>query len=137
MSFPAYPEYKDSGVAWLGEVPSHWDVKRLRFMVQLNPSKADISNLDQQTMVTFLPMEDIGENGPLSSGGVKCIKEALNGYAFFMEGDVVIAKITPCFENYKGGIMRGLINGIGFGTTELIVTRPFCEKIRFFRVFRG
>ncbi len=35
MSFPAYPEYKDSGVAWLGEVPSHWDVRRLKRLFEL------------------------------------------------------------------------------------------------------
>ena len=41
MSFPRYPKYKDRGVEWLGQVPEHWHVKRLRFAAELNPSKTD------------------------------------------------------------------------------------------------
>ncbi|MGR8997739.1 MAG: hypothetical protein ACU88J_01660 [Gammaproteobacteria bacterium] len=50
--------------------------------------------------------------------------EVETGYAYFREGDETIAKITPCFENGKGAVMRGLFGGVGFGTTELIVARP-------------
>ncbi|TAE87450.1 MAG: restriction endonuclease subunit S, partial [Verrucomicrobia bacterium] len=57
MSFPRYPKYKDSGVEWLGEVPEHWGVKRLRFVAQLNPSKSEASNLPRDTKASFLPME--------------------------------------------------------------------------------
>ncbi len=46
------------------------------------------------------------------------------GYTYFAEGDLIVAKITPCFENYKGAIASDLVNGIGFGTTELFVLRP-------------
>ena len=49
MSFPRYPAYKDSGVEWLGEVPEHWKVKRLRFVAQLNPSKGEIADLEGDT----------------------------------------------------------------------------------------
>ena len=41
MSFPRYPAYKDSGVAWLGQVPEHWKELRLRFAAMLNPSKQE------------------------------------------------------------------------------------------------
>jgi len=124
MSFLRYPAYKDSGVEWLGEVPEHWEVKRLRNVSTLNPSKSEISNLDRDTEVSFLPMEAVGDDGTLVLDRTRPIIEVDSGYTYFREGDVTIAKITPCFENGKGAVMRGLQNGHGFGTTELIVVRP-------------
>ncbi len=124
MSFPKYPEYKDSGVAWLGQVPSHWAVKRLRFAVRLNPSKSELETLDPSTRVSFLPMEAIGNDGRITLDKERSLAEVTTGYTFFRDGDVAVAKITPCYENGKGAVMRGLTNGIGFGTTELIVARP-------------
>ncbi|WP_426994577.1 restriction endonuclease subunit S [Methylomonas sp. CM2] len=124
MSFPRYPEYKDSGIEWLGEVPEHWEVKRLRFVAQLNPSKSEAAKLDRETEVSFLPMEAVGDDGSLNLDRTRSIGDVETGYTYFREGDVTIAKITPCFENGKGAVMRGLLEGVGFGTTELIVARP-------------
>ena len=114
----AYPRYKPSGVEWLGDVPAHWGIKRTRFLLSLNPSKKEIIHLDPDTEISFLPMESIGEDGSLQIGITRPISEVLEGYTFFAEGDVTFAKITPCFENGKGAIMRDLINGYGFGTTD-------------------
>ena len=69
-------------------------------------------------------MEAIGDDGSLNLEREKTIGELETGYTYFREGDVTLAKITPCFENGKGALMRGLLGGIGFGTTELIVARP-------------
>jgi type I restriction enzyme S subunit len=129
MSFPRYPAYKPSGVAWLGEVPEHWEALRLRFVATLNPSKQEARELGNKEVVSFLPMEAIGEDGSLRLEQEKEISECLSGYSYFRDGDVCIAKITPCFENGKGAILRELKGGIGFGTTELIVARPDNEKI--------
>lgn len=129
MSFPRYPSYKDSGVEWLGEVPEHWDVKRLRFVTKVNPSKTEIAAVDKGTLASFLPMEAIGDNGTISLGLEKPIADLESGYTYFRDGDVVVAKITPCFENNKGALVRGLTNGVGFGTTELIVARPKAESV--------
>jgi len=129
MSFPRYPEYKDSGVEWLGGVPGHWEVKRLRFVAELNPSKSEISALDRDTAVSFLPMEAIADDGTLNLDKEKTISEVESGYTYFRDGDVTVAKITPCYENGKGALMKGLVNGIGFGTTELIVARPRPDQI--------
>ncbi len=115
---------KDSGVEWLGQVPAHWDVKRLRYAIELNPSKSEVRSLAPGTPVTFIPMESIGEDGTLSLDQTRPIDEVLAGYTYAREGDVAIAKITPCFENGKGAVMRNLEQGIAFGTTELIVMRP-------------
>lgn len=128
MSLPRYSECKASGIAWLGEVPGHWKVKRLRFVAELNPSKSEIAGLDKETPVSFLPMEAIGDDGKLNLGYEKQIAEVETGYTFFRDGDVTVAKITPCFENGKGAVMRGLTQGIGFGTTELIVARPITSQ---------
>ena len=129
MSFPRYPKYKDSGVEWLGEVPEGWDVKRLRFVAELNPSKSEVAALDRETPVSFLPMDAIGDDGTLRLDTEKAIGEVENGYTFFRDGDVTVAKITPCYENGKGALMTDLVNGIEFGTTELIVARPRPSQI--------
>ena len=115
---------KPTCIEWLGEVPAHWDLKRVRFVAELNPSKSETNELDRDTSVSFLPMEAIGENGSLNLDKEKSISEVETGYTYFRDGDVTVAKITPCYENGKGALMCGLLNGIGFGTTELIVARP-------------
>ena len=120
---------KDSEISWLGEIPDHWSLERIRRFVKLNPSKSELGPLDKTTEVSFLPMEAIGEEGSLSLEITKPVSEVESGYTYFREGDVTVAKITPCFENGKGAVMKGLHNGVGFGTTELIVTRPIEEKV--------
>jgi type I restriction enzyme, S subunit len=122
--WPAYPAYKDAGVEWLGEIPAHWEMSRLRYVCELNPSSSEISDLPSDTKVTFLPMEKIGEDGSIEKDENREIEEVLRGYTYFKDGDVIVAKITPCFENKKGALLEGLTNGIGFGTTELHVLRP-------------
>lgn len=113
---------KDSGVEWLGEVPEHWDIKRLRYVAKLNPSmRIDLLDTDE---VSFLPMDAIGENGSIEIDRIRLVGDIKSGYSYFENNDVVFAKVTPCFENGKGAIMRGLNNGTGFGTTEITVLRP-------------
>lgn len=124
MSVAVYPEYKDSEVEGLGRVPSHWTLKRLRFAAMLNPTKSEIAHLDRDTELSFLPMDAVGEDGSLRLDELRPVGAVETGYTFFREGDVAFAKITPCFENGKGAIMRGLVGGYGFGTTELTVLRP-------------
>ncbi len=122
--WPTYPAYRDSQIDWLGDVPTHWEVKRLRFMLAVRPTATEIKNLDPSVPVSFLPMESIGDNGTFDQESSKPLKDIGSGYTYFRERDVTVAKITPCFENGKGALMVGLINGIGFGTTELHVLRP-------------
>jgi type I restriction enzyme S subunit len=69
-------------------------------------------------------MEAIGEDGSLNLERRRPLSDVETGYTYFRDGDVTIAKITPCFENGKGALMAGLHGGVGFGTTELIVVRP-------------
>lgn len=69
-------------------------------------------------------MDAIGEKGELDTSAVKNLAEVLTGYTYVADGDIMIAKITPCFENGKGAIAKNLLNGIGFATTEVIPIRP-------------
>lgn len=130
MRLPPYPKYKPSGVEWLGEVPEHWDVKRGRFCMDVNPSSRRIRTLRPDDEVSFVPMEAVGEYGGLELGQTRAIADVGSGYTEFEDGDVVVAKITPCFENGKGALATGLVNGAAFGTTELHVLRsaPILER---------
>ena len=113
---------KDSEVPWLGDIPAHWVPKRLRFCMKTNPSKGEIK-LNDDELVSFIPMEAVGEFGGLSLDAEKELGVMGGGYTYFADNDVVVAKITPCFENGKGAIASGLKNGVAFGTTELHVMR--------------
>ncbi|MDG4868525.1 restriction endonuclease subunit S [Guyparkeria sp. 1SP6A2] len=128
MSFPRYSEYKDSGVEWLGEVPAHWSVKRLRYVAGINPTKSEVRTLSGDKIVSFIPMELVGEDGSLDLKQTRPLEDVIDGYTYVRDGDVTFAKITPCFENGKAALMKGLESGIGFGTTELTVLRPKTER---------
>ena len=96
-------------------------VIRLRYAAKLNPGIGE--NLAPYDKVSFLPMEAIGVDGVLDLNQIRNFSDVSKGYTGFINGDVLIAKITPCFENGKGAIAKDLINGVGFGTTELHVLR--------------
>lgn len=133
-----YASYKPSGVPWLGDVPESWGVERLRFRVKLNPSLSKPLNADLP--VSFLPMEAVGDDGTLDLERTRLVGEVAAGYTYFEDGDVTIAKITPCYENGKGAVMAGLLEGVGFGTTELIVMRPIqgdCPKWLYYLTMCG
>ena len=119
-----YPAYKDSGVDWLPLAPASWAVKRLRYSITLNPMKSEVRHLRGDTLVSLMPMEAVGEYGGLHLEQRRLLENVANGYTFFRNGDVLAAKITPCFENGKGALAGNLENGIGFGTTEPHVLRP-------------
>ena len=125
LKYQPYPAYRPSGVEWLGEIPAHWEIKRLKYVAALNPSASEARKLKPDTEVSFVPMESVGEYGGLDLSVTKEISDVAGGYTYFGDGDVLIAKITPCFENGKGSLAEGLINGVAFGTTELHVLR--CE----------
>ena len=121
--FNSYPAYKSSGVEWLCEVPARWEIKRLKYVAALNPSASEVRKLEPDTEVSFVPMESVGEYGGLDLSVTKDLSDVAGAYTYFGDGDVVVAKITPCFENGKGSLAGELVNGIAFGTTELHVMR--------------
>lgn len=117
------------------KLPPNWQLARLRHVAAINPLP-DNAALQDDAEVSFLPMEAIGENGSLSLERVRPVGEVRAGYSYFADGDVAFAKVTPCFENGKGALMRDLTGGVGFGTTELTVLRPGPElDARFLHYF--
>ena len=104
------------------DIPDSWCWGRLKDIVMINPR----NKLNDDTMVAFIPMPLIedGYSGRHTSG-VRKWKEVKTGFTHFQEGDVGVAKITPCFENRKSAIFENLCNGFGAGTTELHVFRPY------------
>jgi type I restriction enzyme S subunit len=111
-------------IEWLGEIPAHWILQRLKYSFDLNPSISEIENIAPDELVPFFPMESIGEDGRLSLDYERPYEDVARAYTYFRNGDVIIAKVTPCFENGKGALIQGLKSGFGFGTTELAVLRP-------------
>ena len=118
-----YKKTKLSGVEWLGDVPEHWEVKRGRFAMRVNPSAPRIRALDPEDEVSFVPMEAVGVGGGLNLEQTRTLADISTGYTEFQDGDVVVAKITPCFENGKAALASELVNGAAYGTTELHVLR--------------
>lgn len=123
MNPAPYKSYLPTDAGWLKEIPEGWRQIRGRFLMAVNPPARRARELNETEEVSFVPMEAVGEYGGLNLERAKPVDEIGAGYTAFEEGDVVIAKITPCFENGKGAIAQGLKNGVGFGTTELHVLR--------------
>jgi restriction endonuclease S subunit len=91
-------------------------------LCEINPKKSEVK--DKNFEVSFVPMSDVSEqNYYFEPKQTKKISEVYKGYTYFAENDVLLAKITPCFENGKSAIARKLKNGSGFGSTEFIVLR--------------
>ena len=130
-----YPAYKPSGIEWLGAVPTHWEIKRLKYVAALNPRASEVRKQAPDTEVSFVPMEAVGEYGGLDLSLTKELSDVSDGYTYFSDGDVLVAKITPCFENGKGSLAGELVNGIAFGTTELHVLRCGPELDRQFAFY--
>ncbi|MFF3102999.1 restriction endonuclease subunit S [Viridibacillus arvi] len=97
---------------------------KLKYIAHLNPSKSEI-NLSEikEQVVSFLPMDKIISQNNLDLSLNKPIEEVYTGYTYFRENDIVLAKVTPCFENGNLAVAKGLTNKVGFGTTELHVLR--------------
>ncbi len=108
------------------EIPASWQWVRIKDIFQINPKNI----ADDNCISAFIPMEKIcatyGSEFSYDEVQWKTIK---TGYTHFADGDVVFAKITPCFQNRKSVIFIGLPNGIGAGSTELKVMRPYGETI--------
>lgn len=116
-------EMKQSGIEWVGEVPKHWRIIRIKHLATVNPNKSEIKHLSLDSEVTFIPMEKIIGPGQVDYSLSNTIENLINGYTYFKDGDIIMAKVTPCFENSNIAIVNGMKNGIGFGTTELHVLR--------------
>ncbi len=103
-----------------------WRTMPLSEACEIKPSKAEArERLSSDALVSFAPMEDLGiDRKCLNPTQVKPLASVVGSYTYFANGDVLLAKITPCFENGKLGIAQDLSNGVGFGSSEFFVFRP-------------
>lgn len=104
------------------EIPNNWTWTSLDAITEISPR----NTIEDSTSVSFLPMPAIPQNyGGTVEGEVRAWSEVKKGFTHLADGDVVLGKITPCFQNGKSAVIDGLENGFGAGTTELHVVRPF------------
>jgi type I restriction enzyme S subunit len=106
-------------------------VKKLAEVCEIKPQKKEArERLSDDDFVSFVPMEDLGIlTKDFIATKERPLKEVSGSYTYFADNDVLLAKITPCFENGKIGIARNLKNGVGFGSSEFIVFRSRGELI--------
>ena len=118
---------KPSGVEWIGDVPKHWEVMPLKYLAVLYP-KSDCSN-NKANIVSYAPMENV-RNDKLTEDEKK-ITELTSGLNTFYEGDILMAKVTPCFENGNIAIAHSLKHSLGYCSSELFVIRVKRINVRY------
>jgi len=106
------------------DIDESWEKEEIGKVCEINPKKSEVKHLIDELNVSFIPMADLNENSvdfiPKES---RDLSEVYKGYTYFKDNDVLVAKVTPCFENGKAGICKNLVNGIGFGSSEYYVLR--------------
>ncbi len=120
--------------AALGNTPPHtsspegakegWRSVALGEIVEINP-RFGKDELADDSLASFIPMKCVEEeSGRFEPLGDRKVSEVSKGYTPFRDGDVIFAKVTPCMENGKAAVLKGLTNGVGFGSTEFFALRP-------------
>lgn len=103
-------------------LPAGWVHAPIEDLVQFNPK----TNAPDELECGFVPMQGLGTAflAPLKVQEPRVWRDVRKTYTHFKDGDVLVAKVTPCFENGKAGVAAGLPNGIGAGSSEFCVFRP-------------
>lgn len=113
-------EMIESDISWIKTIPVTWKVSKLKYVAEFSP-KCDFTDIEPDTEVTYTPMEYIKKGNYIpNSEAIGKLSASLTKYE---EGDIVIAKVTPCFENGNIAIMNNLKSGKGLGSSELFVFR--------------
>ena len=113
---------KDSGIEWIGEIPQEWEVSRVKYVSVFQPF-CDTSSLNDESLITYTPMDCI-KNGYFTNNTSEFGKLS-SSLTAYQECDIVMAKVTPCFENGNISIMTNLSSGFGLGSSELFVFRAY------------
>ena len=108
---------KDSEVEWIGMVPEEWRISRIKYICEFNPGTKKANH----DVVSYAPMEWV-KDGYLIKKEIR--HDGIStGLTSFEEGDIIMAKVTPCFENGNIAIAKDLVNKFGVGSSELFVFR--------------
>jgi type I restriction enzyme S subunit len=119
LPFEAFQELLDKGIV------NGWAVRPLSEVCEVNPSRKGRTSYPDDMQVSFVPMSAVDDaTGSIAWPEIRSFSEVKRGYKWFLEGDVIFARITPCMQNGKSAIARKLANGVGFGSTEFHVLRP-------------
>jgi type I restriction enzyme S subunit len=114
------------------QIPMNWRWSQIAETGMLSPR----NEASDTTDASFVPMPLIAaEYGVSNDHEIRPWGEIKKGYSHFAEGDVGLAKITPCFENGKSTVFRNLAGGIGSGTTELHIVRPLFVDQNYILIF--
>jgi len=104
-------------------LPPSWLQTTIADICEINPTGSAMG-LSRHDAVSFIPMAAVDDAyGEIATFEDKLLSEVAKGFTSFAENDVLFAKITPCMENGKAAIARGLTNQVGFGSTEFHVLR--------------
>ncbi len=119
------PHYENEDFA----IPNSWTMAEMSDLFLLNPK----NEVDDETEVGFVPMACV-EDGFSGNHSFETRKweDVKKGYCHFQNGDIGVAKISPCFENLKSCILHSLPNGVGTGTTELVILRSLGVYVPFY-----
>ena len=107
------------------DFPRGWVITTIGEISDINERDKKLRVYSDDMLVTFIPMAAINaEMGVINKPQSRPIGKVKRGFTSFSNGDVLLAKITPCLENGKAAIAKDLVNGIGFGSTEFHILRP-------------
>ncbi len=132
IKYQAYSEYKSSSVQWLKDIPKHWELTRIKYISELTPRKPIVQ---RELYCSFLPMEKL-KTDSIVLNEMRVINDVYDGYTYFEDADILMAKVTPCFENKNIAVAKNLINSIGFGSSEIYVLRVNKETSNRFLFYR-
>jgi type I restriction enzyme S subunit len=106
-------------------VKAGWELKALGDICDIAPKKILVKQrLSDTQTVSFVPMDHLGElERDFLPKEDRELGSVYKGYTYFADDDVIVAKITPCFENGKMGVAKGMTNGVGFGSSEFVPIR--------------
>jgi type I restriction enzyme M protein len=106
------------------DIDPEWEMVEMGEVCYINPKKSEIKETPTDMEVSFVPMADINENlMSFKPKQFKPLHEVIKSYTYFRNNDILLARVTPCFENGKAGIASNLKNSIGFGSSEYTVLR--------------
>ncbi|ONG02065.1 hypothetical protein BWQ95_22760 [Aeromonas hydrophila] len=120
--FALYPDctLKGDKSSERGKIPKDWNVVRFGELFENNVQR---QVLRKDELVSFVGMQDVSENGELTSQNRLPLNQIKAGLTYFERNDILVAKITPCFENGKGCHTDKLLTEIGYGSTEFHILR--------------